>query len=102
MNRYCLILYLLLQGWLIELSKQRDMPFFNSTAGGPSMYSSYVAALYFTLSSLTSVGFGNISANTPAEKIFCICTMFVGGMGLCSARQSKKFSRNADVRPGVQ
>ncbi|XP_045899170.1 potassium voltage-gated channel subfamily H member 4-like, partial [Micropterus dolomieu] len=71
-------------GWLFKLSKQREMPFFNSTtgglSGGPSMYSSYIAALYFSLSSLTSVGFGNISANTPAEKIFCICTMFVGAL----------------------
>ncbi|XP_045928402.1 potassium voltage-gated channel subfamily H member 4-like isoform X2 [Micropterus dolomieu] len=67
-------------GWLFKLSEQQDMPFFNSTVGGPSMYSSYIAALYFSLRSLTSVGFGNISANTRAEKIFCICTMFVGAL----------------------
>ncbi|KAK7882314.1 hypothetical protein WMY93_028488 [Mugilogobius chulae] len=39
-------------------------------AGGPSMRSSYVTSLYFALSSLTSVGFGNVSANTDSEKIF--------------------------------
>uniref|UniRef100_A0A672IC75 Voltage-gated inwardly rectifying potassium channel KCNH3 n=1 Tax=Salarias fasciatus TaxID=181472 RepID=A0A672IC75_SALFA len=38
--------------------------------GGPSMRSSYVTSLYFALSSLTSVGFGNVSANTDSEKIF--------------------------------
>lgn len=47
--------------------------------GGPSIRSAYIAALYFTLSSLTSVGFGNVSANTDAEKIFSICTMLIGG-----------------------
>jgi Ion channel. len=40
---------------------------------------SYITALYFTCSSLTSVGFGNVSANTSAEKIFSICTMLIGG-----------------------
>lgn len=47
--------------------------------GGPSMRSSYVTSLYFALSSLTSVGFGNVSANTNSEKIFSICTMLIGG-----------------------
>jgi len=40
---------------------------------------SYITALYFTCSSLTSVGFGNVSANTTPEKIFSICTMLAGG-----------------------
>ncbi|KAG9348701.1 hypothetical protein JZ751_029018 [Albula glossodonta] len=48
-------------------------------AGGPSVRSSYVTSLYFALSSLTSVGFGNVSANTDSEKIFSICTMLIGG-----------------------
>lgn len=47
--------------------------------GGPSMPSAYIASLYFTLSSLTSVGFGNVCANTDAEKIFSICIMLMGG-----------------------
>ncbi|XP_066544594.1 potassium voltage-gated channel subfamily H member 8 [Amia ocellicauda] len=49
-------------------------------AGGPSVRSSYVTSLYFALSSLTSVGFGNVSANTDTEKIFSICTMLVGAL----------------------
>ncbi|KAJ8415060.1 hypothetical protein AAFF_G00007580 [Aldrovandia affinis] len=48
--------------------------------GGPSVRSSYVTSLYFALSSLTSVGFGNVSANTDAEKIFSICTMLIGAL----------------------
>lgn len=47
--------------------------------GGPPLRSSYITSLYFALSSLTSVGFGNVSANTDAEKIFSICTMLIGG-----------------------
>ena len=66
-------------GWLHELGKRLETPYTNSTVGGPSVRSSYIAALYFTLSSLTSVGFGNVCANTDAEKIFSICTMLIGG-----------------------
>ncbi|KAJ1071644.1 hypothetical protein K5549_001936 [Capra hircus] len=66
-------------GWLHELGKRLEVPYVNSSAGGPSRRSAYIAALYFTLSSLTSVGFGNVCANTDAEKIFSICTMLIGG-----------------------
>ncbi|XP_010751094.2 potassium voltage-gated channel subfamily H member 4 isoform X3 [Larimichthys crocea] len=67
-------------GWLHELGKRQETPYINSTVGGPTVRSSYIAALYFTLSSLTSVGFGNVCANTDAEKIFSICTMLVGAL----------------------
>uniref|UniRef100_A0A3Q2XEE9 Voltage-gated delayed rectifier potassium channel KCNH4 n=1 Tax=Hippocampus comes TaxID=109280 RepID=A0A3Q2XEE9_HIPCM len=60
-------------GWLHELAKR-------NTSVGPSMRSSYVTSLYFALSSLTSVGFGNVSANTDSEKIFSICTMLIGAL----------------------
>lgn len=39
----------------------------------------YVTALYYTFTSLTSVGFGNVSANTKAEKVFTIIMMLIGG-----------------------
>uniref|UniRef100_A0A3Q3NIE5 Voltage-gated delayed rectifier potassium channel KCNH4 n=1 Tax=Mastacembelus armatus TaxID=205130 RepID=A0A3Q3NIE5_9TELE len=60
-------------GWLHELGKRLG-------TGGPSVRSSYVTSLYFALSSLTSVGFGNVSANTDSEKIFSICTMLIGAL----------------------
>lgn len=66
-------------GWLHELGKRLEVPYVNGSAGGPSRRSAYIAALYFTLSSLTSVGFGNVCANTDIEKIFSICTMLIGG-----------------------
>ncbi|XP_075941609.1 potassium voltage-gated channel subfamily H member 4a [Anarhichas minor] len=67
-------------GWLQELGKRLETPYINSTMGGPSIPSAYIASLYFTLSSLTSVGFGNVCANTDAEKIFSICIMLMGAL----------------------
>ncbi|KAK2111914.1 Potassium voltage-gated channel sub H member 4 [Saguinus oedipus] len=67
-------------GWLHELGKRLEVPYVNGSVGGPSRRSAYIAALYFTLSSLTSVGFGNVCANTDAEKIFSICTMLIGAL----------------------
>lgn len=76
--------YVVQTGWLHELGKRLESPYYiiggmNGTSAGPSIRSVYVASLYFTLSSLTSVGFGNVSANTDAEKIFSICVMLIGG-----------------------
>ncbi|XP_048366434.1 potassium voltage-gated channel subfamily H member 8 [Sphaerodactylus townsendi] len=69
------------EGWLHELGRRLESPFHgNTTLGGPSLRSTYIASLYFTLSSLTSVGFGNVSANTDAEKIFSICIMLIGAL----------------------
>uniref|UniRef100_A0A8C6SMX4 Voltage-gated delayed rectifier potassium channel KCNH4 n=1 Tax=Neogobius melanostomus TaxID=47308 RepID=A0A8C6SMX4_9GOBI len=67
-------------GWLQELGKRLETPYINSSVGGPPMPSAYIASLYFTLSSLTSVGFGNVCANTDAEKIFSICIMLMGAL----------------------
>lgn len=66
-------------GWLYNLGDQIGKPYNSSGLGGPSIKDKYVTALYFTFSSLTSVGFGNVCANTDAEKIFSICTMLIGG-----------------------
>uniref|UniRef100_A0A8C4X7A4 Potassium voltage-gated channel subfamily H member 8-like n=1 Tax=Erpetoichthys calabaricus TaxID=27687 RepID=A0A8C4X7A4_ERPCA len=67
-------------GWLHELGKRLGSPYETELIGGPTIRSSYVTSLYFALSSLTSVGFGNVSANTDAEKIFSICTMLIGAL----------------------
>uniref|UniRef100_A0A182SXC8 Ion transport domain-containing protein n=1 Tax=Anopheles maculatus TaxID=74869 RepID=A0A182SXC8_9DIPT len=66
-------------GWLDALAQDTQEYYFpNNTGGGPSVKSRYVTALYFTFTSLTSVGFGNVAPNTDAEKIFTICVMLVG------------------------
>ncbi|XP_031709565.1 potassium voltage-gated channel subfamily H member 8 isoform X1 [Anarrhichthys ocellatus] len=72
-------------GWLHELGKRLESPYYaigavNGTGSGPAIRSVYIASLYFTLSSLTSVGFGNVSANTDIEKIFSICVMLIGAL----------------------
>ena len=38
-----------------------------------------VTALYYTCTSLTTVGFGNVSANTMWEKVFSVIIMLIGG-----------------------
>ena len=42
------------------------------------MKDKYITAMYFTFSSLTSVGFGNVSPNTNSEKVFSVIVMLVG------------------------
>ncbi|XP_045491141.1 potassium voltage-gated channel subfamily H member 8-like isoform X6 [Colias croceus] len=62
-------------GWINNLAERLKIPIVNI-----SHSESYVTALYFTCSSLTSVGFGNVSANTLPEKIFSILVMLVGAL----------------------
>ncbi|XP_067233366.1 potassium voltage-gated channel subfamily H member 2 [Chanodichthys erythropterus] len=68
-------------GWLhalgVHLGKQHNI---SIPGSGPSIEDKYVTALYFTFSSLTSVGFGNVSPNTNSEKIFSICVMLIGSL----------------------
>ncbi|XP_069066860.1 potassium voltage-gated channel subfamily H member 2 isoform X1 [Pleurodeles waltl] len=68
-------------GWLDSLGIQIGKPYNDSVgSSGPSIKDKYVTALYFTFSSLTSVGFGNVSPNTNSEKIFSICVMLIGSL----------------------
>nr|XP_043874006.1 potassium voltage-gated channel subfamily H member 6-like isoform X1 [Solea senegalensis]XP_043874007.1 potassium voltage-gated channel subfamily H member 6-like isoform X1 [Solea senegalensis] len=68
-------------GWLDNLAEQLGKAYNDSdSSSGPSVKDKYVTALYFTLSSLTSVGFGNVSPNTNSEKIFSICVMVIGSL----------------------
>uniref|UniRef100_A0A671YIF9 Voltage-gated inwardly rectifying potassium channel KCNH2 n=1 Tax=Sparus aurata TaxID=8175 RepID=A0A671YIF9_SPAAU len=66
-------------GWLHTLGDQLGKQY-NDSIQGPSIKDKYVTALYFTFSSLTSVGFGNVSPNTNSEKIFSICVMLIGSL----------------------
>ncbi|XP_069808562.1 voltage-gated inwardly rectifying potassium channel KCNH6 isoform X4 [Dendropsophus ebraccatus] len=68
-------------GWLDNLANQIGKSYNDTDLGsGPSIKDKYVTALYFTFSSLTSVGFGNVSPNTNSEKIFSICVMLIGSL----------------------
>lgn len=47
--------------------------------GGPTKTSCYVTALYYTMTCMTSVGFGNVASETDNEKIFSIFMMVISG-----------------------
>ncbi|CAP37254.2 Protein CBR-UNC-103.2 [Caenorhabditis briggsae] len=70
--------------WLHQLSKQVTQPYTSTNGtvptGGPTLKSRYVTSLYFTLSTITSIGFGNVSATTDSEKIFTIIMMILGSL----------------------
>ena len=66
-------------GWLYQLSEKLDSPIVNKSVDHLADMTTYISALYFTCTSLTSVGFGNVSANTNAEKVFSIIAMLIGG-----------------------
>ena len=81
-------------GWLYSLANMSRQPYTqkveydksdNTTIihfelqGGPSRKTMYVTALYYTMTCMTSVGFGNVAAETDNEKIFSICMMIVAG-----------------------
>lgn len=47
--------------------------------GGPDRSTMYITSLYFTMTCMTSIGFGNVAPETDNEKIFTICMMVIGG-----------------------
>ncbi|CAF1276792.1 unnamed protein product [Adineta ricciae] len=65
--------------WLDHLAQKYEMPYLaNDTLSGPDVKSKYLTALFFAMTSLTSVGFGNVAANTNGEKLFSILSMLAG------------------------
>ncbi|KAH8872583.1 Potassium voltage-gated channel subfamily H member 8, partial [Schistosoma japonicum] len=71
--------------WLYELGERMQfnrsyMIASNNKTNGLTRRALYVSSLYFTTTSLTSVGFGNVSPNTVNEKIFAVITMLIGAL----------------------
>lgn len=67
-------------GWIQLLAGTVEQPINVSVPGsGPGPGTRYITALFFTLTSLTSIGFGNVAPNTDNEKIFSVVTMLIGG-----------------------
>ena len=69
--------------WLYKLSREIGRESRLNTSGsmwegGRHSGEAYATALYYTLSCMTSVGFGNVSSNTEMEKVFTICMMIFG------------------------
>uniref|UniRef100_A0A0K2TNG6 Potassium voltagegated channel protein eaglike [Apis florea] n=1 Tax=Lepeophtheirus salmonis TaxID=72036 RepID=A0A0K2TNG6_LEPSM len=77
-------------GWLSALANKTGSHFVhrgntNITAlviieGGPPIMSMYLTALYFTMTCMTSIGFGNIAAETDNEKTFSCCMMIISSL----------------------
>ena len=38
----------------------------------------YLTSFYFIITTFSTVGYGDISATNPIEKVFCIIIMFLG------------------------
>ncbi|XP_029554568.1 potassium voltage-gated channel subfamily H member 1-like isoform X3 [Salmo trutta] len=72
--------------WLYMLGETVGSPYrFNASGtgkweGGPNKDSVYITSLYFTMTSLTSIGFGNIAPTTDGEKIFAVAMMMIGSL----------------------
>ncbi|XP_055619058.1 potassium voltage-gated channel subfamily H member 8 isoform X2 [Toxorhynchites rutilus septentrionalis] len=62
-------------GWIHTLAERLKIPVTNV-----SHSEAYITALYFTFTSLTSVGFGNVSPTTISEKIFSVIMMLIGAL----------------------
>lgn len=73
-----------MDSWLYILAETVGTPYrFNASGsgkweGGPNKDSVYITSLYFTMTSLTSIGFGNIAPTTDGEKIFAVAMMMIG------------------------
>ena len=65
-------------GWLAHLANATDKNYLSNGTGGPSIKSRYITSMYFTFTTLTSVGFGNVAPNTSNEKIYAIIVMMIG------------------------
>ena len=70
-------------GWLQVLGRSIGTPYVTTngkvdTTTGPTIAAMYVSGLYYTLTSLTTIGFGNIAPTTTAEKMFGCVTMLLG------------------------
>ncbi|KAG7175739.1 Potassium voltage-gated channel protein eag-like, partial [Homarus americanus] len=79
----------ILHSWLWKLANVTQSPYtYIVTNGsnnlelinGPSKKTMYVTSLYFTMTCMTSVGFGNVAAETDNEKIFTICMMIIAAL----------------------
>ncbi|XP_060919554.1 potassium voltage-gated channel subfamily H member 5 [Labrus mixtus] len=75
-----------MDSWLYQLAINIGSPYrYNASGsgqweGGPGKDSLYITSLYFTMTSLTTIGFGNIAPSTDGEKIFSVAMMMVGSL----------------------
>ena len=80
-------------GWLSILANKSAEQFQifsteNGTevTGGPDTGYMYVTALYFTMTCMTSIGFGNVAADTYYEKVFALVMMTISSLLYAAVR----------------
>ncbi|MCJ8731014.1 hypothetical protein PDJAM_G00191140 [Pangasius djambal] len=72
--------------WLYQLAMTTGSPYRYNVSGsgqlegGPGKHTLYITSLYFTMTSLTTIGFGNIAPTTDGEKIFSVAMMMGGSL----------------------
>ena len=74
-------------GWLSILANKSGENFQifsteNGTevTGGPTTGYMYITAIYFTMTCMTSIGFGNVAADTYYEKVFALVMMTISSL----------------------
>ncbi|KAF7261198.1 hypothetical protein EG68_01688 [Paragonimus skrjabini miyazakii] len=72
-------------GWILHLMNETVGRQNWSTAAQideqlPPQSMLYMTSLYFTLSLITSIGFGNVAANTTSEKVVSVMFMIIGAL----------------------
>jgi len=53
--------------------------YFSDLEGGPSELQRYLAAMYWAMTTLSTVGYGDITPKTDAERAYAMMAMMVGG-----------------------
>lgn len=59
-------------------SDERDSWYFQRDIQDDNNFDLYITCLYFVFTTITTVGFGDISGGTSEERIFCIVLMILG------------------------
>mmetsp|Transcript_21052 Transcript_21052/g.32588 ORF Transcript_21052/g.32588 Transcript_21052/m.32588 type:complete len:98 (-) Transcript_21052:1743-2036(-) len=66
-------------GWVTEFITQQQLEKGNPDLGPHDFYGEiYVNAFYFILTTITTVGYGDITGSTTAEYLFSMCVEFIG------------------------
>ena len=63
---------------LAQLEYNQNSYYIVDGVEGMSATEQYVISLYFIITTISTVGFGDISGSTTAERIFCIILMLIG------------------------
>ncbi|XP_068718886.1 potassium voltage-gated channel subfamily H member 6-like [Montipora capricornis] len=111
---FALIAHWLACVWNVIGEREKGVPYgwiqlLGDTIGSePGVGTRYVTALYFTITSLTSIGFGNVAPNTDNEKIFAVLMMLTGALfyavifGNLTAIIQRLYSRTARYHQDVR